>query len=76
MYHYDPRVALEELAEDAVLPHPVHVRDMMLRAGLTPESALELNKLFQDYLHTFGECQRMARSILTDLAERTHGAGA
>ena len=76
MYHYNPRQALEELAEDAVLPHPVHVRDMMLRAGLTPESALELNKLFQEYLHAFGECQRMARSILTDLTEQNKGAGA
>jgi hypothetical protein len=28
MYHYDPETALEELSEDAMLPHPVHVRDI------------------------------------------------
>ena len=32
MYHYDPKTALEELTEDATLPNPVHVRDMMLRS--------------------------------------------
>ena len=31
MYHYDPNTALEELTEDATLPNPVHVRDMILR---------------------------------------------
>jgi hypothetical protein len=31
MYHYDPTTALEELTEDATLPNPVHVRDMILR---------------------------------------------
>jgi hypothetical protein len=30
MYHYDPNTALEELNEDATLPNPVHVRDMIL----------------------------------------------
>jgi len=25
MYHYDPKIALEELTEDATLPNPVHV---------------------------------------------------
>ena len=34
MYHYDPTTALEELNEEAVLPNPVRVRDMMLRAHL------------------------------------------
>jgi hypothetical protein len=34
MYHYDPNTALEELIEDATLPNPVHVRDMMLRQKL------------------------------------------
>ena len=34
MYHYDPSTALEELNEDATLPNPVHVRDMILRKKL------------------------------------------
>ena len=33
MYHYDPQTALEELSEDAMLPHPVHVRDMIVRSA-------------------------------------------
>ena len=36
MYHYDPSTALEELRDDAVLPHPVHLRDMILRTKLDP----------------------------------------
>ena len=34
MYHYNPETALEELNEDAVLPHPVHLRDMIVRSRL------------------------------------------
>jgi hypothetical protein len=68
MYHYDPQIALEEVQEDALLPHPVHVRDMMLRAHLTPDRALELNRKFQAYLDSFGEAQRVVRSLLQDLA--------
>jgi hypothetical protein len=48
MYHYQPAVALEELEEDAVLPNPVHVRDMIIRARLSPDHALELNQIFQE----------------------------
>jgi hypothetical protein len=47
MYHYDPTTALEELKEDALLPNPVHVRDMLVRAHLSPEQALELNRKFR-----------------------------
>ena len=68
MYHYDPATALEELQEDALLPNPVHIRDMIVRAHLTPEQALELNRKFQDYLHTFGEAQAQAKTILEQLA--------
>jgi hypothetical protein len=68
MYHYDPQIALEEVKEDAVLPHPVHVRDMMLRAHLSPDRALELNRMFQSYLEAFGEAQHIAGSLLQDLA--------
>ena len=31
MYHYDAATALEELQEDALLPHPVKMRDIILR---------------------------------------------
>ena len=55
MYHYDPKLALDELRDDAVLPHPVHLRDMILRTKLDPTTALELNREFQDYLTAFGE---------------------
>ena len=68
MYHYQPAAALEELQEDAALPNPVHVRDMMIRARLSPEHAIELNQKFQEYLHSFGELQSLARSILVQLA--------
>jgi hypothetical protein len=67
MYHYQPAAALEELQEDAMLPNPVYVRDMIIRARLSPDHAMELNRKFQDYLHIFGEAQLMARSILEQL---------
>ena len=68
MYHYDPTTALEELSEDAMLPHPVHVRDMIVRSRLTPEKAIELNRKFQDYLHAFGDAQTVVKPILEALA--------
>ncbi len=49
MYHYDPNTALEELTEDATLPNPVHVRDMMLRKHLSTDKSLELNRLFVEF---------------------------
>ena len=74
MDRYDPEAALEELKEDAVLPHPVRVRDMIVRSQLTPEQALELNRRFQDYLKLFGEAQGVARSLLEELAGMPHKA--
>lgn len=68
MYHYDPNVALDELRDDAVLPHPVHLRDMILRTKLDPTTALDLNREFQDYLTRFAEVQKIAREILGRLA--------
>ncbi len=68
MYHYDPRIALEELQEDALLPHPVKLRDMILRVQLGPQEAQLMNSEFQDYLTRFGELQRVAREILEKLA--------
>jgi hypothetical protein len=68
MYHYDPKIALDELRDDAVLPHPVHLRDMILRSKLDAATALDLNRDFQDYLASFGEVQKTARGILERLA--------
>jgi type II secretory pathway predicted ATPase ExeA len=68
MYHYDPTQALEELQEDALLPHPVKLRDMILRNQLGPQDAQLLNHDFQEYLTRFGELQNIARSILQKLS--------
>jgi hypothetical protein len=76
MYHYDPKTALDELRDDATLPHPVHLRDMILRTKLEPTSALDLNRDFQDYLTRFGETQKIAREILERLAEGVRKASA
>jgi hypothetical protein len=67
MYHYDPKTALEELNEEAVLPNPVHVRDMMLRQHLSVDKSLELNRLFLDYQKFFGETQKLGKEILSQL---------
>lgn len=67
MYHYDPTTALEELTEDATLPNPVHVRDMILRKKLTADQSLELNRLFVEYQKFFGEAQKLGKEILKQL---------
>jgi hypothetical protein len=67
MYHYEPATALEELRDEAVLPHPVHLRDMILRTKLDAPKAVELNREFQEYLTKFGELQQTARAILEQL---------
>jgi hypothetical protein len=67
MYHYDPNVALEELTEDAILPNPVHVRDMILRKRLSVDRSLELNRLFVEYQKFFGETQKLGKEILRQL---------
>ena len=68
MGKYDIQAALEELNEEALLPHPVRLRDMILRTELDPASALEVNREFQDYLARFGEAQKAGRAILEKLA--------
>ena len=68
MYHYDARIALEELQEEALLPHPVKLRDMILRNQLGPQDAQVLNHDFQEYLARFGELQKLGRGILEKLA--------
>jgi hypothetical protein len=67
MYHYDAHTALEELQEDAILPNPVHVRDMMLRAKLSPDRSLELNRLFMEYQRQFGELLKVGKDLLSHL---------
>ena len=67
MYHYDARIALEELQEDALLPHPVKLRDMILRTKLDAQGAQVLNHDFQEYLARFGELQKIGRGILEKL---------
>ena len=76
MYHYDPLTALDELRDDAILPHPVHLRDMILRTKLDPTTALDLNREFQDYLARCGEVQKIAHAILDQLAIGTRKASA
>ena len=68
MYHYDPLTALEELKEEALLPHPVKLRDMILRNKLGPQEAQTLNQEFQQYLTKFGELQKIAGTILEQLS--------
>ncbi len=68
MYHYDPATALEELKEEAVLPNPVHVRDMILRAKLSADRSLEMNRLFLEYQRQYGSLQNLAGELLQNLA--------
>ncbi len=69
MNRYDPKTALEKLTEDATLPNPVQVRDMMLRERLSVEKSLELNRLFFEYQKFFGKTQELGKEILQRLAE-------
>jgi hypothetical protein len=71
MDRFDPKIALEELTEDAALPHPVRMRDMILRIKLAADQATEINREFQSYLSHYGETQRVAREILEKLAAGT-----
>jgi hypothetical protein len=44
------------------------MRDMLTRASLKPEEALEMNRKLQSYLLAFGEAEKLARGILEKLA--------
>lgn len=68
MDRYDAKSALDELREDALLPHPVRMRDMILRTQLNAGDALEMNREFQSYLTHYGETQKIALEILEKLA--------
>jgi hypothetical protein len=65
---YDPVAALDDLREEAILPNPVRVRDMILRTGHGPEEALDLNRKFTAYQHAFAEAQRLAAELLDELS--------
>ena len=69
MYHYNPETALEELREEALLPNPVHVRDMVLRTSHTAEEALDLNRRFQAYQAAFAALTAQAAELLKSLAK-------
>src|SRR5947209_4343822 len=56
MYHYQPATALEELEEEAVLPHPVHVRDMLIRARLSPKKPSNCITSFRSICMLSGSC--------------------
>ena len=58
------QVALEELRDDALLPHPVRLRDIILRSKLDPALAIEVNREFQEYLGQFGQAQKTAAALL------------
>jgi hypothetical protein len=64
----DPRQALDDLNEEALLPNPVKVRDMLFHAKLAPDQSLELNRQFTDYQKHFGEALKLAKQILAKLA--------
>jgi hypothetical protein len=66
---YDAKSALDELKEDAVLPHPVRLRDMILRTQLNAGDALDMNREFQTYLTHYGDTQKVALEILQKLAD-------
>jgi len=68
MEPYDVKSALDELREDAVLPHPVRLRDMILRTQHDAPEAIEMNREFQNYLTHYGETQKVALEILERLA--------
>jgi hypothetical protein len=48
-------------AEEALLPHPVKLRDMILRKSIGTGGRQFLNHNFQQYLAQFGELQKLAR---------------
>ncbi len=64
---FDPADALEDLREEAVLPNPVRVRDMILRTAHSPEEALDLIRKFTAYQQAFAEAQRLVAGLLAEL---------
>ncbi len=71
---FDPADALVDLREEAILPNPVRVRDMILRTEHSPEEALDLNRKFTAYQQAFAEAQRLAAGLLAELENATKKA--
>ena len=71
MYHYDPTTALEELRDEAALPNPVHMRDMLLRAHLDADHSLEMNRVFVEYQKHFGEALKLGKNLLEQLTAKS-----
>jgi hypothetical protein len=69
---FDPAAALDDLREEAILPSPVRVRDMILRTEHSPEQALDLNRKFTAYQQAFAEAQRLASGLLAELENSTN----
>ena len=65
----NPTQVLEDLNEEALLPNPVKVRDMLFHAKLGPDQSLELNRQFTEYQKHFGEALKLAKQILAKLAK-------
>ncbi len=68
MPNLDPKQALVDLEEEALLPNPVHVRDMIFRTHLDSDQLLQANRKLKEYLKAYGSTQELASSILTILA--------
>jgi hypothetical protein len=68
--YLDPQTALENLTEEAQLPNPVKVRDMLLHARLQPDESLELNRMFIEYQQQFGVLQSLGQQLLQKIAAR------
>ena len=64
----DAKTVLEEIKEEAILPNPVRVRDMIFHAQLAPARARELNLMFLEYQKHFGECLKLGEKLLAELA--------
>jgi hypothetical protein len=56
-----------------VLPHPVRLRDMILRTQHNASDALDMNREFQNYLSHYGETQKVALEILEKIAASVPG---
>lgn len=68
-YHYDPQLALEDLEEKALLPNPVHMRDMLARTNLEESRVVELTRLFLDYQKHYAAAMEIGRRYLRALVE-------
>ena len=62
MEAYDAKSALDELKEDAALPHPVRLRDMILRTPLDAGDAIvpQLGSVQFRRLGDSNECSKSA----------------